>query len=1212
MEEAKVIGAAELLGAESLEGVFWQWQSGPNPDPWAEKDPAKRTWQDYSDDDCHIIEQAFLLKKEIADLKDYEVDLKKMVQVNKKFRNRVRRVRRQEKSRFMMEMSEPVAIVKNEKTINEAFGTIQHFLEYIMKRTPEAYGLYQRLKTLALDSKTNEFEDIIKGVISCIDKGAEVREKIIKTRSGSQTKSFIDEAKKIINFIEGNSATLGSFLKAILKVYTMETFICYWLNELLRSENWEEINVLTPYLVCLVYTFKLSDYVLKYQEPKGFMNSLLGFVVKPKLYLFRGAALAKEHLELYDPKKIKYFSWNGVTSTSRDKNVALKFIRTSLRKALQLNEAKIGVFFLIETDFASSGDCEGMIDIYENSCSQYPDEKEVILAPGTVFKLLNRRLLEKDIYEVNLKVKKKFEKTRENIALLGTLQDQAIMKDKAIIDGLPSQQSFRLLEMLKGNKLIRKLEIRNSGIEEHIMEGIESLRLTTNVKKEDVKLRDNTIVVSRLGLLAHYYTAEKLNEIFTYNKIRFKDKGDLKSQDDVVEIKALVLDEEALERLDRNNQLKGLSKKIKDASGIERLDLSVRKVEHADNGLIGFLQDIKEFEHLQDLQIKVNENQSLSKDGLEKVCQAIGGSRTLKGFSLGITLSNEALSSLENTLESISFVQNLSLDLKVARSVSNKELNLLKNGLIKLASLQHLSLDFGRSEKISDGGLVDIKDCLRSLISLQHLSLNFTACSKISDEGLNGLIPLISLHHLSLNFWMCNKISDKGLIEIESGLKPLTSLHHLFLRFTGCDNISDEGLSHLNSGLISLVSLQHLALDFWRCNNISDAGLNHLGGALGGLASLQHLSIDFREIYNVSDEGLNHLMSGLMSLASLKHLTLFFKWCNKISDEGLRHLGRALMSLTSLQHLSLNFEDCSKVSDDGLNHLENGLIPLISLKHLTIHFDKCKKISDAGLNHLKSGIISLTPLQHLSMSFKECNKISDEGLNHIKNGFSSLVSLQHLSLGFGKCDQISNQGLNHLQSGLISLSSLQYLSIDLDQCKKFSDEGVNHIKNALRALTSLQHLSLGFRECTSISDDGLNHLRDGLVAITSLQYLSLNFAGCNRISDEGLNHIKSALISLSHLQHLSLEFAKCDKISDKGLSHLKGGLLSFTYLQHLTLSFRECNNISEDGLNNLKSVFVLFTSLQHLSLLLHSCKKISDKARNLLRNELKFIPNLIC
>jgi len=105
-----------------------------------------------------------------------------------------------------------------------------------------------------------------------------------------------------------NTTVLGDFLKAILRVYKMESFVCYWLNELLRSEDWEEINVLTPFLVCLVYTFKRSGSIIKCQEPLGFTNSLRGFVGQKKLLsLYRGASLTREHLNLYNPDKIKYF-----------------------------------------------------------------------------------------------------------------------------------------------------------------------------------------------------------------------------------------------------------------------------------------------------------------------------------------------------------------------------------------------------------------------------------------------------------------------------------------------------------------------------------------------------------------------------------------------------------------------------------------------------------------------------------------------------------------------------------------------------------------------------------------------------------------------------------------------------------------------------------------------------------------------------------------
>src|SRR5690349_12926439 len=85
--------------------ALWQWQS--DPDPWAEKDPVKWTWTNYSEADGLILEKAFSLNQETADLKGYEVDMKQMIQVNKQFRDRIRRVRRHQKSRFLIEIPKP-------------------------------------------------------------------------------------------------------------------------------------------------------------------------------------------------------------------------------------------------------------------------------------------------------------------------------------------------------------------------------------------------------------------------------------------------------------------------------------------------------------------------------------------------------------------------------------------------------------------------------------------------------------------------------------------------------------------------------------------------------------------------------------------------------------------------------------------------------------------------------------------------------------------------------------------------------------------------------------------------------------------------------------------------------------------------------------------------------------------------------------------------
>ncbi len=134
------------------------------------------------------------------------------------------------------------------------------------------------------------------------------------------------------------------------------------------------------------------------EEPRGLMNTLFGFVGNQKVLLYVGTVLTKEYFEDYDAKKMKYFSWNKTISASRTMNVALEFTKFSLTRG---QEGRIGVIFIIETDTTAIEECEGMMDISDES--KYRDEQEVLLAPGTIFELKESRLTEKNIYEINVK-----------------------------------------------------------------------------------------------------------------------------------------------------------------------------------------------------------------------------------------------------------------------------------------------------------------------------------------------------------------------------------------------------------------------------------------------------------------------------------------------------------------------------------------------------------------------------------------------------------------------------------------------------------------------------------------------------------------------------------------------------------------------------------------------------------------------------------------
>ena len=497
-----------------------------------------------------------------------------MLQVSKLDRNKVRRVRREaadpSRNRQLLELK-PLTIEKNQKTLNPAFGNVQHFLSYIMQRTTESYNLYHKLIDLTHNSKQEEYQEVVQEVVNCIQKAAQTRAKIIKLRTNLSSEfDFILEADCIIDELSKSSESLEDFLLAILRVYTMESFICYWLNELLRSEHWEELNVLTPYLVCLAYTFKHRDYIMKY-NPDHSSRMLFGLFKTNKLLLYRGTALIQEHLAYYDVSKLKYFSWNGVTSTSLLEEPALRFIKFSLQKAAQQKEPKVGVLFIITSDFASSNDCEGMIDVSSNS--KFPEEKEVILAPGTVFKLLSVQRGRDGIVEIRLKVTKKFD-DKKKVMLLGALQERVIFKDKAVLDGLTKDEMIHALQLLEGHQMVTKLEIKNCSIDSHLMQLITNMRLTTKIKLENIVVKGNEIKVDRLNRLWHHFSDGNLDMICEWNSILLIEDEKLESKERHRRLEKLCLGKGAMDKLHQANQLVKFFEVFRAESKVVKVDLT--------------------------------------------------------------------------------------------------------------------------------------------------------------------------------------------------------------------------------------------------------------------------------------------------------------------------------------------------------------------------------------------------------------------------------------------------------------------------------------------------------------------------------------------------------------------------------------------------------------------------------------------------------------
>ena len=129
---------------QHAQGSVWLWQSDPNP--WKEQDSSRWSWTPYLSEVSRCIEAAFVENKKTVDIGHHEIEFASMVQRAKKDRNRMRRVKREIISGSGTDQTP--TIQKSQRIMNPAFGDVDHFLDYIMKRTPEAYKVFQRLKDL--------------------------------------------------------------------------------------------------------------------------------------------------------------------------------------------------------------------------------------------------------------------------------------------------------------------------------------------------------------------------------------------------------------------------------------------------------------------------------------------------------------------------------------------------------------------------------------------------------------------------------------------------------------------------------------------------------------------------------------------------------------------------------------------------------------------------------------------------------------------------------------------------------------------------------------------------------------------------------------------------------------------------------------------------------------------------------------------------------
>ncbi|CAF3577351.1 unnamed protein product [Rotaria sp. Silwood1] len=159
--------------------------------------------------------------------------------------------------------------------------------------------------------------------------------------------------------------------------YTKETFLYKIVNKALRTEDIEQLRIFRFFIADL--SFNLA---IEYEKLKNKIEKIL--------LLYRGLKMEEEELKTLKQNEGSLISTNGFLSTSRSKNVALKFAKKSPKRS-----DIVPVLYEIECNIQEL-DTIIFADITEFSV--YANESEVLFDLGSTFEIISV----KEDFQLNL------------------------------------------------------------------------------------------------------------------------------------------------------------------------------------------------------------------------------------------------------------------------------------------------------------------------------------------------------------------------------------------------------------------------------------------------------------------------------------------------------------------------------------------------------------------------------------------------------------------------------------------------------------------------------------------------------------------------------------------------------------------------------------------------------------------------------------------
>jgi len=868
----------------------WEWKS--NIDPFSLEE-AK--WEPYKPLDNYLLEKAFSNKEKDVDLGDYIVSLQNMLQKKKNDLFKQRPVRRnteyfnQEKKTKEEENTRGKRFFGAEtpKTFNNVFGNLSDYLRFFENRNPEIKKFVAMLNDIEASKNLDQLNNnILPFILSCLREESKKLPKILDQKQLSKHEKY---QMQLLLLFQEQLTSVKQFYAHILKAYTMEGFLYPNLNRYLRNEDWIQLDSLLPYAYCLCKAFFHLELLSKNKN-----------LSQGKMILYRGAQFDQNALSQYDPKSIKNFCWNGMTSTSTNRRVSESFM------SVNIDATRVPVMFIIEVPL-SGADMKSATWIDIKSFSAIPNEDEIVLAPGSVFELLKVvSINSKKGAEIYLRLMTDVEKlVHQGQIMHGAMQSEMIQDSAIKIVCLEGNELVEAIAHLKGNQIIEEVEFCLCKFNEKALGTlIETLRKIPKLKKL-IFISSSSLDKTHYSTVFQHLAKTHLTQLEIYDKT-------LSSQNQLCLAQAM-------------NQFTSLTSLSLEFSGCPYIN---------NTSIHNFCsQGIKHLTKLTSLNLSFSAIFNITDEVLSTLCfQGIKYLIKLTSLTLNFSdcpqITDKGLTSLHTQgIKCLVALQSLYLNFSGCKRITDEGLNnLCSQGIKPLKKLTSLNLHLIWCDKITTKGQQNIQAFLQSYQQI-HSEDNQIARHVIFTRKLQASLPSNpekesldiqvntnpyptikhvtdklnkhskTLRSLTLHFPQSSSIANQSLIDLCSqGIKHCTLLTSLTIDLTWCFAISDETLEALSQTIRNFTSLASLNLSFQGCIMITDKGLNALcSQGLKNLKELKSLSLDFSTVHGITDEGLNNLCSqGIKNLSSLTSLDLKLEDCRQITDIALKNFHKVL------------------------------------------------------------------------------------------------------------------------------------------------------------------------------------------------------------------------------------------------------------------------------------------------------------------------------